>query len=73
MQGLGDLSDQLSIVNIKLFMVQECLHNGTYKEMEHQELEDMLTRNVALNKQRNQLIDEINTLSGTGTLKLKTG
>jgi len=81
-QTIGDLVDQLSVVNIKLFMNQEGIHSEKYKKMTKKQLEKLITTSRSLNLQRNQLIDEINSkisriVSGEETViefeKHKTG
>lgn len=71
-QGIGNLVDQLSVINIKLFMKQEIIHSGTYRDMTSEEKDKMIDDNRELNRQRNILIDEINEITGTGIKSMKT-
>lgn len=60
MQTIGDLVDQLSVVNCKLFWNQESIMDGSYKKMNREELVQLVDKSRDLNIQRNKLIDEIN-------------
>ena len=61
--SLGDLVDRLSIVNIKLFMVQERLNSAA---RDHVGLDaDTVQKLSALNLERNRLMTAIDMAGGT--------
>jgi len=61
--SLGDLVDRLSIVNIKLFMVQERLNSAA---RDHVGLDaDTVQKLSALNLERNRLMTAIDVVGGT--------
>ncbi len=61
-ESLGSLVDKLSVVNIKMFFVQDRVHQAA---REGQGLDPETTAQVvSLNVQRNGLINELNQLGG---------
>jgi len=59
---LGSLIDKLSICNIKLFMVQDEIHEAA--KLEHGVDGETIKNLVALNRLRNQLMTEIDREGG---------
>ena len=61
--SLGDLTDRLSIVNIKLFMVQERLNSAARDGVGLDA--DTVQKLSALNRERNRLMTAIDVVGGT--------
>ena len=61
--SLGDLVDRLSIVNVKLFMVQERVHSAARDGLGLDA--DTVQKLSALNRERNRLMTAIDMAGGT--------
>jgi hypothetical protein len=59
---LGSLIDKLAITNIKLFMVQDVIHEA--EKCNDGVDATVVHRLVTLNKQRNRLMEEIDRVGG---------
>lgn len=58
METFGDLVDKLTICNIRLWHLEEIKHNPNASD---REVADAARKIAVVNKQRNLLIDEINS------------
>ena len=66
METLGSLVDKLSIVNLKLWNVQDWVHKATSKRAIKRQSKEQIAANLeklkTLNLQRNSLMNEIDTV-----------
>lgn len=66
METLGSLIDKLSIVNIRLWHLEDKRRDKSLSDKERLEAADTVSE---ANSQRNQLIDEIDKMAAEGNFK----
>lgn len=80
MKSLGDLVDRLSILNLKIWNIQEWVHRSASDNLSQFRAENTIERIhekvrqlAELNKERSRIMGEIDDVGGTpGTSRVKT-